>query len=138
MGKANDKILDIGCGIGGSAFYMANHLRDMQPANVKHSCHFYVEDATLMDYPEGFYDMVYSRDTILHIKDKKDLFDKFFKALKPGGKVVITDYCHGDKPEHSVQFKEYVKSRGYILYTVEDYGNILASAGFVDVQARNM
>ena len=80
-----------------------------QKANVKHAVQFYVEDATLMDYPDQFYDMVYSRDTILHIKDKKALFEMFYRTLKPGGKVVITDYCHGDKPQHSQHFVDYVK-----------------------------
>ena len=28
-----------------------------QKANVKHAVQFYVEDATLMDYPDQFYDM---------------------------------------------------------------------------------
>merc|ERR1712051_584420 len=150
--KPHDKILDVGCGIGGSAFYMAkrfgvqvygydlsvnminiaNDLGMEQKANVKHAVQFYVEDATLMDYPDQFYDMVYSRDTILHIKDKKALFEMFYRTLKPGGKVVITDYCHGDKPQHSQHFVDYVKSRGYHLHTVKEYGKILESAGFVD------
>jgi len=156
--KPHDKILDVGCGIGGSAFYMAkrfgvqvygydlsvnminiaNDLTMEQKANVKHAVQFYVEDATLMDYPDQFYDMVYSRDTILHIKDKKALFEMFYRTLKPGGKVVITDYCHGDKPQHSQHFVDYVKSRGYHLHTVKEYGKILESAGFVDVEATNM
>jgi len=31
-----------------------------------------------------------------------------------------------------------LKSRGYHLHTVKEYGKILESAGFVDVQATNM
>jgi len=117
---------------------IANDLRHCEPANVKHAVQFYVEDATLMDYPDQFYDMVYSRDTILHIKDKKALFEMFYRTLKPGGKLVITDYCHGDKPKHSQHFVDYVASRGYHLHTVQEYGKIIESAGFVDVKATNM
>ena len=36
---------------------IANDLRMEQKANVKHAVQFYVEDATLMDYPDQFYDM---------------------------------------------------------------------------------
>ena len=60
---------------------IANDLRMEQKANVKHAVQFYVEDATLMDYPDQFYDMVYSRDTILHIKDKKALFEMFYRYV---------------------------------------------------------
>ena len=41
-----------------------------------------------MTYPANFYDIVYSRDTILHIEDKESLFRKFLHCLKPGGMVV--------------------------------------------------
>ena len=41
--------------------------------------------------------MHFSRDTILHIADKEGLFRKFLYTLKPGGKLMISDYCHGDK-----------------------------------------
>ena len=39
----------------------------------------------------------FSRDTILHIKDKPSLFSKFYSTLKAGGQLLITDYCRGDQ-----------------------------------------
>ncbi|PON62194.1 S-adenosyl-L-methionine-dependent methyltransferase, partial [Parasponia andersonii] len=42
---------------------------------------------------DNSFDVIYSRDTILHIQDKPALFRSFYKWLKPGGKVVISDYC---------------------------------------------
>lgn len=79
---------------------IANSLRESQNVGVKHRVQFHVADATLMDYPGQFYDIVYSRDTILHIKDKKSLFQSFYDTLKPGGRVLITDYCKGDKQSY--------------------------------------
>jgi len=148
------KVLDIGCGTGGSAFYMArmhgvdvhgidlasnmigiaqDYRLEMEPA-VKHRVQFYIEDAISMEYPANFYDIVYSRDTILHIKEKEELFKKFLSTLKPGGKLMISDYCRGDQ-EHSQRFLDYVASRGYKLYSVKDYGHILERAGFENVVA---
>jgi len=149
------RVLDIGCGSGGSAFYMARRFgahflgvdlssnmielakvyRAKQEPAVQHRCQFRVEDATTMPYPENFYDVLYSRDTILHIEDKKSLFEDFYKTLKPGGLLFITDYCHGEPAGHTQRFKDYVKQRGYILKTVPEYGKILESAGFTEVEA---
>jgi len=148
------KVLDIGCGTGGSAFYMARTFqadvhgvdlssnmvgiaqdyRSEMEAEVKHRVQFYVEDAVTMAYPENFYDVVYSRDTILHIEGKEELFKKFHKTLKPGGKLMISDYCRGDQA-HSERFRDYVAQRGYKLHTVKEYGAILQRVGFNNVVA---
>lgn len=152
--RENMKVLDIGCGIGGSGFYMAqrfgadvhgidlsNNMIEIALENrnkvgpvIKHRVQFYVEDAVSMTYPENFYDVVYSRDTILHIPDKLSLFKLFYKTLKPGGKIFISDYCKGDK-ELSQQFLKYVAGRDYKLHTVKDYGKLLEQAGFKNVEA---
>merc|ERR1712168_797539 len=152
--EPEQKVLDVGCGIGGSAFFMAgnygvdvygidlannmisiaNDKRNAMNPGVKHRCQFHVADATIMEYPENFYDVVYSRDTILHIPGKEQLFKKFLSALKPGGKLMISDYCCGDQ-EHSQRFKDYVASRDYKLYTVKEYGKIIERSGFKNVVA---
>jgi len=152
--KPGMKILDIGCGIGGSAFYMAetygvdvhgldlatnmvaiaqDYRSEMDP-EVKHRVQFYVEDATTMAYPKDFYDVVYSRDAIMHIKDKENIYKKILYTLKPGGKLMVSDYCWGDQ-EHKQQFTEYVAQRDYQLHTVQGYGKILEKAGFSEVVA---
>jgi phosphoethanolamine N-methyltransferase len=48
--------------------------------------------------------------------------------LKPGGKVLISDYCRkSGKP--SEDFAEYIKQRGYDLHDVETYGKVNQSIG---------
>ena len=54
---------------------------------------FSVKDATLVEFPDATFDVIYSRDTILHIADKLSLFKNFLKWLKPGGTLMISDYC---------------------------------------------
>ena len=54
------------------------------------------------------------------------LYSKVLKWLKPGGKLVISEYVHGrNHPNHTTEYVEYIKDRGYQLVTVQEYGNVL-------------
>ncbi|KAI9173933.1 hypothetical protein LWI28_009075 [Acer negundo] len=150
--KPGQKVLDVGCGIGGGDFYMANkfdvHVVGIdlsvnmisfaleRAIGLKCSVEFEVADCTKKTYPDNTFDVIYSRDTILHIQDKPALFRSFFKWLKPGGKVLISDYCKSSGTPSS-EFAEYIKQRGYDLHDMKSYGQMLSDAGFVDVVAED-
>lgn len=153
--KKGDVVLDVGCGIGGSAFHIARaygvkvHGVDLSSNmismaikyqaemedEVRTNVSFEMSDITKHNFAPNSFDVIYSRDTILHIGDKEALFTKFFEWLKPGGKLMISDYCHGDKEEHSEDFMKYVLQRGYHLMSVPEYGRVLGKIGFTDVVA---
>ena len=40
---------------------IAKEKRETKTAGIRHRTQFHVDDATIMDYPESFYDLVYSR-----------------------------------------------------------------------------
>ncbi|OCT84155.1 phosphomethylethanolamine N-methyltransferase isoform X2 [Xenopus laevis] len=151
--RPGQSVIDVGCGIGGGDFYMAKTYgvevlgMDLSSNMVEIAMEraitektplvqFEIGDATRRSFSEASFDVVYSRDTILHINDKEALFRRFFSWLKPGGKLLITDYCCGERPWSPV-FQEYVNQRGYILYTPKEYGQFLEKAGFVNVQAQD-
>ncbi|XP_005096334.1 phosphoethanolamine N-methyltransferase 3 isoform X2 [Aplysia californica] len=153
--QRGQQVLDVGGGIGGSAFYMAKKFgvkvvsidlsSNMTQIGLQRAeevgCGpdqvvFEIADATKRDYPAQSFDVIYSRDTILHIPDKLALFKKFYKFLRPGGKVLISDYCCSPD-EHSEKFKTYVKQRGYNLLSPAQYGKVLEAAGFVNVRAED-
>ncbi|CAN1266843.1 Phosphoethanolamine N-methyltransferase [Linum perenne] len=140
--KPGQKVLDVGCGIGGGDFYMAENF-DVEVVGIdlsinmvsialeraiglKCAVEFEVADCTKKTYPDNTFDVIYSRDTILHIQDKPALFRSFYKWLKPGGKVLISDYCRcAGTP--SDEFAEYIKQRGYDLHDVKAYGQVHAT-----------
>merc|ERR1719447_2605357 len=98
---------------------------------------FELSDATERVFRSNSFHAIYSRDTILHIQDKAALFASFYKWTKPGGRLLISDYCCGqeDRSLWSEHFTQYVKQRGYQLHTVQEYGKILEGAGYCDVEA---
>lgn len=150
--KPGQKVLDVGCGIGGGDFYMAENF-DVHVVGIdlsinmisfaleraigrKCSVEFEVADCTKKVYPDGSFDVIYSRDTILHIQDKPALFKRFYNWLKPGGKLLISDYCRNEGTP-SEEFAIYIKKRGYDLHDVKSYGKMIEGAGFHDVVAED-
>ena len=150
------KILDVGCGIGGPAFFFAStygahvHGVDINSVGIeiakanyenkecKGSTSFSVVDVTSAEFPDESFDIIYSRDALLHFPNqiKALLFQKFLKWLTPGGKVCITDYCIGPKSAEKMDsdFAKYIDDRGYHLFTPDDYKKCFIDAGFQDDQ----
>ena len=140
-----DRVLDVGSGLGGSAFLMATdhgvrvHGIDLSAnmvALANQKCReegledlVSFEQADCLDLTVSrAYEAVYSRDVILHIEDKARLFQILREALVPRGRLLFTDYCRGEC-ESSAEFDAYVAERGYCLFTVAEYRDCLRQAG---------
>ena len=108
-----------------------------QKPQIKDQINFRLCDVTKTVFPQNYYDVIYSRDALLHIKDKKYLFQQFFKWLKPGGRIVFTDYVRGDG-QLSDEFIEYMKHRDYTLYTRQEYVDVLNNSGFKNVDVADI
>jgi len=146
---AGSRVLDAGCGLGGSAFVMARDFEllvdgiDLSSnmifmAEEKLQKHHLESKVTLRQgdcmklNAANKYDAVYSRDVFLHIHDKKRLFARLHGSLKARGKLLFTDYCCGATPWQS-EFTRYVEDRGYCLHTLEAYADLIGEAGFSDI-----
>jgi len=70
------------------------------------------------------------------VADKPALFARLLTLLKPGGRLLVTDYCAGAGAP-SEGMAEYVAARAYDLHTVAAYGEMVAAAGFASVRAED-
>lgn len=143
--KSGQRVLDIGCGVGGADFYMARtfgvrvkgiDLSENMIALAKERSlpsdkdnDFEVMDVNYADFPSGSFDVVYVRETMHYINDKERVLRKIMSWLKPGGTLLITDYCCGTV-DLSQGFKDYIKEYHYHFLDVESYGRLLAKVGF--------
>jgi len=133
--QPGQRVLDVGAGIDLSTNMIAlgnQRLAEEPDERVT----LQITDATKVKFEPESFDVIYSRDAIIHIGDKKALFESFYRWLKPGGKVLISDYCHGPPP-HSVAFQQYVAQRDYQLLTPMQYGQVLETVGFRELRAKD-
>lgn len=147
------RVLDVGCGLGGNAFWLAREFgarvdgidlstNMVAMARERMAAHglggrVTIEHADALELEaEGVYDLVHAREVFLHVHDKDRLFANLHRALRPGGRLLFTDYACGSY-DWSEGFRGYVEQFAYRLHTLEDYVGILEGAGFAHVQAED-
>lgn len=143
-------VLDIGCGAGGIDIAL---IRDHGAGYV---CGVDVEDPVLtharalidregltdriglvkvapgpLPFPPGSFDIVFSKDSIVHIPDKHALMAEVHRVLKPGGWFLASDWLIGTD-QISLLMADYIAAEGldFGMATPERYLDAMAAAGF--------
>ena len=105
------RVLDVGCGIGGSSRILANYYGfnvtgiTISPAQVKRAkeltpyeckCNFKVMDALDLKFEEGTFDGVWSVEAGAHMNNKTKFADQMLRTLRPGGYLALADWNSRD------------------------------------------
>ena len=132
----NYLILDAGCGCGANHLFLQNYGKvvslDMSPyalqfCRKKKLNRLIQGDLNCTNFKEATFNMAAAIDVLYHswIKDDKVVLKKFYRALKPGGWLLITDSAFQflvSRHDKAVMTRE--------RYTVQDLRIKLENAGF--------
>ncbi len=112
--SANDRVLDIGAGYGGSARYLAAHYRcpvqclnlsetenernreKNQSQGLDHLIEVTTGNFEELPYPDNAFDVVWCQDSILHSNRKRKVLEEVNRVLKLGGNFIFTDPMQAD------------------------------------------
>ncbi len=152
LGPAS-RVLEIGSGIGGPARYLAHttgcHVTalELQPKvhaiaadltqrcglaeRVEHLC----GDALLHPIPDAAFDAVVSWLAVHHIPDRRRLYARLARALRPGGRCYIEDLCMR-APFAPPDLRDLRNvAYGVSVTGIDAHVDDLRAAGFIDVVA---
>ena len=159
----NRSVLDIGSGLGGPILHLAElyqtkitglepqkwlfdraqkHLEEARP-KLRGSVEFVLMEhpAHLKQFPDENFDVVMSKETILHIplQVKKGFFAEIYRVLKTGGEIVIMDWMHA-APSYSKKTERMMELDGvsYHFMTPVEYITLLKEVGFSEVTMENI
>lgn len=90
-------------------------------------------------FEDASFDVVFSKDSIIHIPDKAALARDVFRVLKPGGQFAASDWLISHAGEPSAEMADYIKEEGleFAMASPETYAQAMEQAGFVDVKLVN-
>lgn len=152
----DQKMLDIGFGLGAAAFYLAEKYQAEVtgielnpwmveeatrriPEHLKSLVNFVLyQQPPLLPFPDQSYDIVYSKGVLVHLHDKFPLFNEIHRVLKPGGFLIIDDWLSPKKGEWGQRLQKLCELENLTLYaqTETDYHHLLEKTGFTAIQMR--
>jgi len=151
------RALDIGIGLGGPAMHLVKahgvaHVLgvDVEPPVLEAGRERVVAaglDAKItqqliepgpLPFGDGTFDLVFSKDSIVHVPDKPALFAECMRVLKPGGWLAMSDWFRSTEP-YTPEMSRYA-DHGPLKFALAPLGaahDALFAAGFVEVATRD-
>jgi phosphoethanolamine N-methyltransferase len=89
-----------------------------------------------LPFAAGAFDLVFSKDAMVHIEDKESLFADISRVLRPGGSVVASDWMSATDGPFSAAMAYYLQAEGlgFGMASPTRYRTAMAQAGFRDIR----
>jgi SAM-dependent methyltransferase len=151
---AGTDVLDIGCGTGGAALALAAEHGagsvtgvDVEPYVVRVATQraaarglsgrvrFQQVTPGPLPFADESFDVVFSKDAIVHVEDKRALYAEARRVLRPGGRLCIGDWFRGEGAGLDAAVEDFIATSGeeFFMRSLPDCGALVKSVGFLDV-----
>tara|TARA_R110002049_G_scaffold35923_11_gene115317 strand:- start:649 stop:1455 length:807 start_codon:yes stop_codon:yes gene_type:complete len=151
---AGKTLLDIGCGAGGVDIALVrdhdagfvtgidvedpvlDHARTrIAKAGLQHRIGLARVAPGPLPFGPASFDIVFSKDSIVHIPDKQALMAEVARILRPGGWFIASDWLIGHDNTPSPEMQAYIAAEGleFGMASPARYADALAQAGFEDI-----
>lgn len=154
--RNGSRILDIGCGFGGTSIYLAEKYGasttgiTISPVQVQMATEaatkknldasFLLMDAEDMQFAQPF-DLLWSVESISHYHDPRKFFASAVKFLKPGGCFALTDWFQKENlsPADRKKYIEPIEKGMMVeLRGMDEYSDFLVSSGLQVVHRQDL
>lgn len=153
--SADDRILDAGCGIGGSAIWLAEtygcHVTGVnivpwqitqaqllaKQRHLDKLLDFHLADYSATGLKNVSFSIIWALESIVHAADKQAVINEAFRVLRPGGKLIICEYMLNNTPlsrEQQAVLNRWLNGWAMpSLLTEQEYRTFAVNAGFKPV-----
>ena len=154
--QPGERVLDIGSGIGGPARWFAAtygvHVTgvDLTPefcaaaemlnalAGLTDRVRIIQGSALDLPVPDSAFDAAYSQNVIMNIADKQQFYREAFRALRPGGRLALSNLCAGPAGEPYFPAPWATTRETSFLATPDEMRADLIAAGFDIAEFRDI